>query len=196
VATVPNALSLLRLILVPVFGWLIVAERDGWAIAVLVASGISDYLDGTLARRWGQVSRLGQLLDPLADRLYILATLVGLAWREVVPWWVVALIVGRDVVLAGTIPALASIGYGPLPVTFVGKAATTALLYAFPLLLLGQASETAAAVAVPLGWAFAWWGIWLYWWAAGQYLWLVRSLLGAPGVRAAPDPDARRDNAS
>jgi len=180
VFTIPNALSALRLVLVPVFFWLIVAELDGWAIAVLMVSGISDYLDGTLARRWGQVSRVGQLLDPAADRLYIVSTLLGLAFRDAVPWWVVGLLVGRDVLLSLTIPLLARYGYGPLPVHFLGKAATFNLLYAFPLLLLAHVGGGIGAVARPVGWAFAWWGIALYWWAGWLY---VRQAVGL--VRAA-----------
>jgi len=180
VFTIPNALSALRLVLVPVFFWLIVAELDGWAIAVLMVSGISDYLDGTLARRWGQVSRVGQLLDPAADRLYIVSTLLGLAFRDAVPWWVVGLLVGRDVLLSLTIPLLARYGYGPLPVHFLGKAATFNLLYAFPLLLLAHVGGGIGAVARPVGWAFAWWGIALYWWAGWLY---VRQSVGL--VRAA-----------
>jgi cardiolipin synthase len=145
-----------------------------------MVSGISDYLDGTLARRWGQVSRVGQLLDPAADRLYIVSTLLGLAFRDAVPWWVVGLLVGRDVLLSLTIPLLARYGYGPLPVHFLGKAATFNLLYAFPLLLLAHVGGGIGAVARPVGWAFAWWGIALYWWAGWLY---VRQAVGL--VRAA-----------
>lgn len=177
VLTVPNGLSLLRLVLVPVFAWLILTRRDGWALTVLAASGITDYLDGALARRWGQISRVGQLLDPFADRLYIVSTLAGLAWREVIPWWLLLLIVGRDVVLAGTMPVLARAGYGPPPVHFLGKAATLNLLYAFPLLLLAQGDSAAATVARPIAWAFAWWGTGLYWWAGWLYLRQVRAMV-------------------
>jgi cardiolipin synthase len=179
VLTLPNALSALRLVLVPVFFWLVLRNRDGWALGVLAVSGFTDYLDGNLARRWNQVSRLGQLLDPVADRLYILATLIGLAWRDVVPWWLLLLIVGRDFVLSFTIPALARYGYGPLPVHFLGKAATFCLLYAFPLLLLAQIGGPVAEAARVLGWAFAWWGAGLYWWAGWLYLRQVRDVLDA-----------------
>ena len=179
VLTVPNALSALRLVLVPVFFWLVLTRRDGWALAVLCVSSWTDYFDGVLARRWNQVSRLGQLLDPAADRLYILATLVGLAWRGVVPWWLLVLVVGRDVLLSGTIPLLARYGYGPLPVHFLGKAATFNLLYAFPLLLLAQLDTPVAEVARVLGWAFAWWGTALYWWAGWLYVRQVRDVVTA-----------------
>ena len=179
VVTLPNALSGLRLALVPVFFWLVLTHRDGWALLVLFVSGWTDYFDGVLARRWNQVSRLGQLLDPAADRLYILATLVGLAWRGVVPWWLLVLVVGRDVLLSGTIPLLARYGYGPLPVHFLGKAATFNLLYAFPLLLLAQLDTPVAEVARVLGWAFAWWGTALYWWAGWLYVRQVRDVVTA-----------------
>ena len=187
VVTVPNALSALRLLLVPVFGWLIVAEHDLLALVVLMVSGWSDYLDGKLARRWGQVSRVGQLLDPAADRLYILTTLLGLGWREIVPWWLVAAIVGRDLLLSLTIPVLGRRGYGPLPVHFLGKAATFNLLYAFPMLLLGEFGGLLGDLARPVGWAFAWWGVALYWWAAWLYLRQVAQLVR----RSDAEPSAR-----
>ncbi len=177
VLTVPNVLSVLRLALVPVFFWLILTRRDGLAIAVLVVSGVTDYLDGALARRWGQISRLGQLLDPFADRLYILSTLLALAWREIIPWWLVVALVARDVLMALTIPVLARHGYGPLPVHLLGKAATFNLLYAFPLLLLAEVGGTVGAVARPVAWAFAWWGLILYWYAAWLYLRQMRQVI-------------------
>jgi cardiolipin synthase (CMP-forming) len=180
VLTLPNVLSLLRLIFVPIFAWLILSRHDGYALAVLAISGITDYLDGALARRWGQVSRVGQLLDPFADRLYILSTLLGLAWREVIPWWLVVALVGRDVLLTFTLPVLARHGYGPPPVHFLGKAATFNLLYAFPLLLLADGTGTAARVAEPIAWAFAWWGTALYWWAGWLYVRQVRQMIAVP----------------
>ncbi len=182
VLTVPNGLSLARLLLVPVFAYLIVTRQDGWALVVLAFSGISDFLDGYLARLWHQESKLGALLDPAADRLYILSTLLGLAYRELIPWWLVAVVVARDVVLVAVMPVLARNGYGPLPVHFLGKAATFNLLYAFPLILLGEGSGLAAEVARPLGWAFAWWGAGLYWWAGLLYLRQVRDVVASARV--------------
>lgn len=190
VLTVPNAISAARLLLVPVFAVLIATERDGWALLVLMVSGASDWVDGYLARRWHQTSRLGRVLDPAADRLYIAVTLVGLAWRDVVPWWLVAIIALRDVVLALTVPVLSRHGYGTLEVHYLGKAATFCLLYAFPLILLAQvggALSPLGVVAEPLGWAFAWWGTGLYWWAGLLYVHQVRLLVradAAPGDRA------------
>ena len=185
VLTVPNALSALRLVLVPVFFWLVVDEHDGWAVILLGVSGFTDYLDGKLARAWGQTSRLGTLLDPAADRLYILATLIGLTYRDVIPLWLLLALVGRDVVLAGALPVLRRHGYGPLPVHYLGKAATFCLLWGFPLLLLGEWDNAVGSVAHAFGWAFAVWGTALYWWAGALYLAQVRSLVRPPqGVPA------------
>ncbi|NLF05119.1 MAG: CDP-alcohol phosphatidyltransferase family protein [Actinomycetales bacterium] len=183
--TVPNAISVARLLLVPVFAWLIVAGHDLAALAVLAVAGFSDWLDGVIARRFDQSSRLGAMLDPAADRLYILVTLVLLAWRDVVPWWLVVVLVGRDVLLACFLPALARRGYGPLPVHFVGKAGTFALLYAFPLLLLAQWDGVVGTVAHVAGWAFAWWGIGLYWVSGVLY---VRQAAGLLRAAEAPRP--------
>ena len=171
VLTVPNALSLLRLAGVPLFLWLLLGPRaDGWAIVVLAVGGVTDWLDGKLARLLGQYSRLGALLDPAVDRLYILAALVALGLREVVPWWAVAVLVARDLVLGACVLVLRRRGYGPFVVTYLGKAATFLLLYAFPLLLLGQAAGPVAAVALPFGIAFAVWGTALYLWSGLLYL--------------------------
>jgi cardiolipin synthase len=186
--TVPNVLSMLRLAGVPIFLYLIfVSERYGWAILLLMASGISDYLDGLIARRWASFTRLGQLLDPLADRLYILATLLALVARDGLPLWWALLLIGRDVALSGFLPVLRRRGYGPLPVHFLGKAATFNLLFAFPMLLaaLPRNDDLLATVFRPLGWAFATWGSVLYLWAGVLYVVQVRRLLRA-------DDQARR----
>lgn len=180
VLTVPNILSALRLLGVPLFLWLIlVPEADGLAIGVLVLAGFTDWLDGFLARRWHQISRVGQLLDPVADRLYILATLIGLLLRGIVPWWFVVLLVSRDVIMSVVLVVLKRRGVTGLPVHFLGKAATFCLLYAFPLLLLGDGTGWLAQTANVFGWAFAVWGTALYWWAAVLYLGQARRIMAA-----------------
>lgn len=182
ILTIPNILSFMRLLGVPVFLWLIlVPEADGWAAVLLVVSGATDWLDGKIARATGQISRLGQLLDPLADRLYIAATLVGLAIREIVPWWLVILLLSRDLVLAIVLAALKRRGITGLPVHFLGKAATFFLLLAFPLILIGATAAGAGVTLVDaareIGWAFAIWGTALYWWAGLLYLEQARRIL-------------------
>jgi len=147
----------------------VIIGEDGLALAILVFSSVSDFLDGVIARRFQQITRLGQLLDPAADRLFILAALIGLAIRDVIPWWLFIVIVARDAVLLGFGILGASFGYGPLPVHHLGKVATAALFYALPILMLGQAIPETAWIASPIGWAFALWGAFLYWWAGGIY---------------------------
>lgn len=189
ILTVPNLLSFLRLLLVPVFLGLIIAGEDAWALLVLVVSSVSDFFDGAIARRFGQVSRLGQLLDPAADRLFIFAALVGLAVRGVIPWWLFVVIVARDAMLAVIGVVLANHGYGPLAVHHLGKAATLFLFYALPILMLAQAFPDVAHVATPVGWAFALWGAFLYWWAGVVYIREVARLVSIPRVEPAAGSD-------
>ena len=180
VFTVPNAISVARLAGVPLFLWLVLGpQADWWAIAVLIAAGFSDWLDGKLARAWNQQSQLGQVLDPAADRLYIAATLVALAIRDVIPWWLVGLLVARELVLGVALLVLRRHSYGPLQVSLVGKVATLCLLYAFPLLFIGAHDDPVATVARVTGWAFAIWGTGLYWWAAVLYLVQTRQIVAA-----------------
>ena len=176
--TVPNLISMARLAGVPVFLWLVlVPEADGWALGLLMLSGLTDYLDGYLARKLNQTSALGEILDPVADRLYILAVVLGLALREIIPWWVAVILPLRDLLLWGLVPFLRTRGYSALPVHFLGKAATFNLLYAFPLLLLGDGTGVVASLAKVFGWAFAIWGIGLYWWAGVLYAYQVYKLM-------------------
>ena len=187
--TLPNLISALRLAGVPLFLWLVLGpEEDGWALVLLMVSGITDFLDGWLARKLNQQSVVGQILDPVADRLYILAVVIGLALRDIIPWWVAISLPLRDLLMWGLVPLLRTRGYSALPVHFLGKAATFNLLYAFPLLLLGDGEGVVATLANVFGWAFALWGIGLYWWAGVLYAWQVRKLL-ATTERRAPVPD-------
>ena len=190
IVTWPNALSALRLAGVPVFLWLVLVPRtataDLIAAGILGLAGITDWLDGKLARMLNQQSRLGQLLDPAADRLYIAATIIALAVRGIMPWWLFAAIAGRELIVGVALLVLQRrTVYGALQVSFVGKAATLCLMYAFPLLFLGDHSGTAAEVVRVIGWAFAIWGIALYWWAAMLYLTQVRDLVKESGVKGA-----------
>jgi cardiolipin synthase len=191
--TLPNALSVLRLLGVPLFLWLLLGPHaDGWAIAVLVLSGISDWADGKLARLLDQSSRLGALLDPAADRLYIVATLVALALRSVVPLWLVAVLVGRELVLGLALLVLRHHGYPPLQVHYLGKAATFLLLYAFPCLLLAGAASSVAPVVAPIAWALTIWGTALYLLAGLFYVVQVAGLVraeraGQPLLAGTPD---------
>ncbi|MFZ4485672.1 MAG: CDP-alcohol phosphatidyltransferase family protein [Candidatus Nanopelagicales bacterium] len=171
VLTLPNALSFARILGVPVFLWLIlVPQADLWALALLVLAGITDWLDGAIARATGQTSRLGAMLDPLADRLYIAATLLGLAVRSIIPWWLVGLLVLRELMLLALVPLLRRRGLFALPVTVTGKAATFCLMWGFPFLLLGSVGGSVGTAAMACGWAFALWGTGLYWWAGIGYV--------------------------
>ena len=188
--TIPNLISLTRLLGVPVFLWLVLGpEADGWALGLLMLSGVTDFLDGYLARRLDQRSALGEILDPVADRLYILAVVVGLGMREIIPWWVAMVLPLRDLLLWILVPFLRTRGYSALPVHFLGKAATFNLLYAFPLLLLGDGEGVIATLADVFGWAFAIWGIGLYWWAGVLYAWQVYKLLTDDEHRTADADD-------
>lgn len=178
--TVPNLISMLRLALVPVFAYCIFAEYDIIALTVLIVAGLTDWLDGFIARRFNQLSRYGQMLDPAADRLYIFVTLIGLAYRDLIPWWLVAIIAARELVLLATLPVLVSRGYGTLNVHLAGKAGTFALMYAFPLLLISLFENWVGTVAWVLGWAFALWGVGLYWLSAGLYLHQVAKISREP----------------
>lgn len=168
--TIPNVLSFLRLIGVPFFLMLILQQRDIAAVVLLAVASFTDLIDGRIARRFNQMSQLGEMLDPAADRLYIFATVLGLALRGIIPWWLLAVLVGRDVLLLLLVPALKSRGYTSLPVNFIGKAATFCLLYALPLVLLGAGPWIISPASRTIGWAFAIWGAFLYWWAGLIYV--------------------------
>jgi cardiolipin synthase len=183
--TVPNALSLLRLASVPLFLWLLLGpHHDLLAVVVLALSGFTDWLDGKLARLLNQSSKLGVLLDPAVDRLTTVSILLAFGVRDILPWWVIAALLGRDLVLISTLPVLRHYGHGPLPVHYLGKAATLCLLYAFPLLLLAHdVHGWVGAVAHAFAVAFIGWGGALYVWSGVlylvQFLLTVRARAGA-----------------
>jgi cardiolipin synthase (CMP-forming) len=182
--TIPNGISMARLLGVPVFLWLVLGvdskAGDWWAVGLLLASSASDWLDGKIARALNQQSRLGQLLDPAADRLYIVATIVALAVRAIIPWWLVGILAARELLMAADLAVLRRRGWGTLQVSFVGKTATLCLLYAFPLLFLGAHVAGYAETARVAGWTFVIWGSALYWCAAMLYIVQTRRLLAGP----------------
>ena len=161
--TVPNGLTFLRFLGIPLFIYLALAlEADGWAILVLAIGGATDYFDGKLARAWGQESKFGEIADPTIDRLYIVAVLITLYLREVIPLWLILALVVRDVAMAILALFLQLRGAPQLRVTYLGKAATFNLLYAFPFLLLAQSDGAWGSIAFVAGWSFAIWGVALY----------------------------------
>jgi len=167
---VPNALTALRGLGIPLFIYLaLVLEADGWAILTLAVGGATDYFDGKLARAWGQESRFGELADPAIDRLYIVATLIVLYLRDAIPLWVIAVLLGRDLILGALTLVMAMNSLPPLKVTYLGKAATFNLLYAFPFLLLALHPGWAGTAAYIFGWSFTWWGVGLYLFTGASY---------------------------
>jgi cardiolipin synthase len=185
--TIPNVISFIRLLGVPLFLYLLLGpHHDVAAVVVLAAGGTTDWVDGYVARRLGQVSRLGELLEPVADRLYILAALIGLTVRDVVPWWLTAALLLREAVLGVALLVLRRHGYGPPPVHYLGKTGTFVLLAAFPVMLLARVAPSIDTVVTPIGWGLCWWALGLYWAAAVLYLSQTAALLRV--ARAADRP--------
>jgi len=191
--TVPNVLSAIRLMLIPVFVYLLLVDHaNAWAVAILMFSGASDWADGKIARLLNQSSKLGELLDPAVDRLYMVTVPVALGLRGVVPWWIIAVLLARDVLLAAELPLLRTRGFTALPVIYIGKAATFALMSAFPLILLGHYDTTWSRVILACGWAFLIWGTYFYLWSfvlyAVQVVLVMRRLPPVRAGRAKPLP--------
>jgi CDP-diacylglycerol--glycerol-3-phosphate 3-phosphatidyltransferase len=184
--TVPNLLSGIRLALIPVFVYLLlVPHADAWAAAILMFSGASDWADGKIARLLNQSSKLGELLDPAVDRLYMVTVLIAFGLRGLVPWWIIAILLARDVLLAAELPLLRTRGLTALPVLYIGKAATFALMSAFPLILLGQWDTLWSRVVLACGWAFLIWGTYFYLWSFVLYtVQVVLVMRRLPPVRA------------
>lgn len=169
--TLPNCISFLRIASIPFIAWLVANHFLIQSLIVMAISGASDGLDGYIARKYNQVSLLGQLLDPIADRLLIICSALSLGIAGIVPWWLLIAICMRDVVLSIEILILAQHGYGPLPVHFVGKAGTAMLLISIPVLIISDVTRNFYFyIAHCAGLALVWWGLGLYWLAAAIYL--------------------------
>lgn len=171
VFTVPNLVSLVRLGGVPLFVYLLLIAHQNLAALVVLAIGAStDWVDGQLARRLNQVTRLGQLLDPVTDRAYIVVTLLALTARGVVPWQLTLILVIRELAVALSFPVLWHHGYQSLQVHYLGKTATFVLMFSFPVMLFATLGGWMETVGRPFGWALALWGAALYWYAGALYL--------------------------
>jgi CDP-diacylglycerol--glycerol-3-phosphate 3-phosphatidyltransferase len=178
IVTAPNAVTLLRLLLMPVCALLLGSGRYGLGLVLTALVGATDWVDGWLARRTGRVSRLGQLMDPLADRLLIASVALALLVRGVLPWPAALLLLGRDVVLLGGWPLLRRRGVEPPEVIWVGKAATFDLLCALPMLTLGATGLAVAPAAHALGLLLLWAGVALYYLAGLAYVRMALERLG------------------
>lgn len=170
VLTVPNVISFLRICSIPYLAVLIAQHKMWSALIVLAIAALSDCIDGYIARTFNQVSKLGQILDPIADRLLIVCSTLALAFAKIIPWWALALVVLRDAIMAILIVILAQYDYGPLPVNFMGKTGTALLMVTIVLFMIvfAIAAEPmlilyAAAIACAI------WGITLYWFAGILY---------------------------
>jgi cardiolipin synthase len=177
--TVPNVLSILRLLSVPVFVWLFVSGHENTAVILYAAGAWTDFFDGVIARRFDQVSEIGKLLDPLADRILIIALVVALVARDVLPLWLAIAIVARDVLLLSVFPLLERRKVPRIAVNFTGKTATAALLFGLTCLAWSETTFPGAAIADELGTAFTVLGAVLYWAAAAMYAQAARD-----GIRA------------
>jgi len=181
--TIPNGITALRALGIPLFLWVYLGlDKPALAFVVLAFGAATDYLDGKLARLLNQESALGAALDPAIDRLYIISTLIALADRSVISWTLVLILTLRDLGVGGVLLLMKRRNLGLLPVTYLGKAATFSLLYAFPLLLLGGASGF-GRIARIFGWSFAIWGVGLYLLTGLQYAYSgLRRNGGSQGV--------------
>jgi cardiolipin synthase (CMP-forming) len=169
VLTAPNVITAVRLALLPVFAWLMLGpEAYGWAWAVLAVIGSTDWVDGYVARRFDQVSRLGKMLDPIVDRLFVATVVVTMLVAGMLPWWLVAVLVGRDVLLLAGALVLYR-GIPDVAVTKMGKLATFVLMFGLPGILLGHVEWAAAGLFLVAGWILTLAGTGLYYIAGIQY---------------------------
>ncbi|MGH2730833.1 MAG: CDP-alcohol phosphatidyltransferase family protein [Actinomycetota bacterium] len=164
--TIPNALSLARLASVPVIVWLFVAGHENSAVVLYALGALTDFLDGYIARRTGTVTQLGQALDPLADRVFIVALALVLINREALPTWLAGVIVIRDAAILGALLILERRGLERIPVSGMGKLATATLLFGLSWLALGETSLWGSGAGEEIGITFTGAGAVLYW-AAG-----------------------------
>ena len=170
VFTLANVVSVLRLMAIPVFLWWVIEDRLLPAFILLVVAVLTDFVDGMIARRMNEITKLGQFLDPFADRLFIAATVIALAIQDVVPWWFVIAVMLRDALLGIGGVVMARYGAATLPVKWWGKVATFAMLVVLPLFLLGAVVPEVGEITNPIAWVLALATVVLYWVVGFSYL--------------------------
>jgi len=173
--TLANVISVVRLMAIPVFLYLVILDRLVVAFVLLVVAVLTDFVDGMVARKMNQITRLGQFLDPFADRLFIAATAVALALQDVVPWWFVVAVMLRDALLGIGGLVMSRYGHATLPVKWWGKVSTFGLLFVLPLFLLGAivahyGSSAWSEVLLTIAWPIAIAAVVLYWIVGFSYL--------------------------
>jgi cardiolipin synthase len=178
VLTVPNALSVGRLLLVPVFVWLVWGRHDDYIGAILLAGlGATDWVDGYVARHFNQVSNLGKVLDPTADRVLVAAAVVSAVAVHAVPVWLCVVVAVREALVSVGVLALSALRVERIDVVWVGKAGTLGLMFAFPLFLVARSSVSWHPVAHVLAWLFCLPAMVLGWTAAASYMVSARQAL-------------------
>lgn len=171
ILTVPNLISVLRLCCVPLFLWLLFVQEDRlWAAWLLAGLGATDWVDGWIARRFRQVSTLGKVLDPTADRIMLITAIVAIAVDGSVPWWFAALALGREVAVSLAALVLGALGARRIDVTWWGKTGTFLSMMSFPLFLGSHADWAADDVCRVAAWVLGVPGLVIAWYAAAGYV--------------------------
>jgi cardiolipin synthase (CMP-forming) len=171
VLTIPNVISVARLLCIPLFLWLLLVEDDQAKAAILLGVlGATDWVDGYVARHFNQVSKLGKILDPTADRLLLGVSIVAIIIDGSAPRWVALLVLAREIVISIAVLVLAAMGAARIDVTWWGKAGTFCNLWAFPMFLGGSSDFALADVFWVIGWLFAIPGLAFSYYAALLYI--------------------------
>ena len=185
VLTVPNLITLVRLACIPLYVWLLFgAHRQTGAAVLLAVLGATDWIDGYVARRFHQVSTVGKVLDPVADRVLVLTAVITIMVAGAVPVWFGVATLAREVVVSLAVLSLASLGAARIDVLWVGKAGTFALMTAYPLFLLSHGTATWQSVLHVAAWVIGLLGLTLAWVAAA----LLRPGRPHGAGRRAPSP--------
>ena len=190
ILTVPNVVTLVRLACIPLYVWLLFgAGRQTGAAVLLAVLGATDWIDGYVARRFHQVTTLGKVLDPVADRVLVATAVITIMIHGAVPIWFGVATIAREVVVSGAVLLLASLGAARIDVLWVGKAGTFALMTAYPLFLLSDGTAGWQQVVRVAAWIIGSLGLALAWAAAASYVPVARRALAAGRhPDAAPPP--------